>query len=199
MNRPNIRVLVVDDDEDDFFIAKELFSEIPVNNITVDWASTYDKGLQSYKNGEHDIYFVDYLLGARTGIDFLSDIKSLPLKNPVIMLTGKGDQKIDKQAMELGALDYLVKSDLDAENLERSTRHAFDRFKAAKQLAQSEAKYRDIFEKSRDMIFIADLEGTVIDCNDSMDRTLGYEREEIVGKKIYDLFDDEVTKLDENA
>ena len=194
MNRPLIKVLVVDDDEDDFFITKEIFEEIPVKNISIEWAPNFEKGLQSYVKGLHDIYFVDYLLGAQTGLDFLLATRQVHVKNPVIMITGNGDQQVDKMAMAYGASDYLVKSELDAENLERAMRYALGRFVSSKQLADSEAKYRNVFEKSKDMIFIADAKGTFVDCNSSSVNILGYEREELLGRKIYDLFEDDAEK-----
>ncbi len=194
MNRPLIRVLIVDDDEDDFFITKEIFDEMPVNNLVVEWAKNYQSGIDSYINEKHDIYFVDYLLGAKTGIDFLIAAKASGVKNPIIMITGKGDHNVDKRAMEYGAADYLVKSELEAEKLERTMRYAFDRFISNQKLAESESKYRSIFEKSRDMIFIADQSGKFLDTNDSSVRIIGYNKNELNGKFIYDFFDKEADK-----
>ncbi|MBL0341375.1 MAG: PAS domain S-box protein [Bacteroidetes bacterium] len=195
MNRPLVRVLIVDDDEDDFFITKELFEEIPVHNLSVEWAPTFQKGIESYKNEKHDIYFVDYLLGAKSGIDFLMEAKDSGIKSPIIMLTGKGDQQVDKQAMIHGAADYLIKGELDAEKLERTLRYVLERSIASRKLEESESKYRSIFEKSRDMIFIADASGKFMDTNESAHRIFGYSREELVGNYIYDLFENEKDKL----
>jgi len=189
MNRPILKVLVVDDDEDDFLITKEIFEEIPARNIKLDWAPTYQKGLESYFNAAHDVYFVDYILGAKNGIDFLMEGKKARIKNPVIMITGKGDQRVDKLAMEHGAADYLVKGELDAEKLERAVRYALDRFKASKQLADSEAKYRSVFENSKDMLFITDNTGQFLDSNNSCLKILNYTREELLGMKIQDLME----------
>ena len=194
MNSPLIRVLVVDDDEDDYFITKEIFDEMPAHNLSVEWASTFQSGLDSYVNEKHDIYFVDYLLGAKSGIDFLIAAKESGVKNPIIMITGKGDQKVDQAAMGFGAADYLVKSELEAQKLERTMRYVLDRFNSNQKLAESEAKYRNIFEKSRDMIFIADDSGKFLDTNDSSVRILGYTRAELTGKFIYDFFENENEK-----
>jgi PAS domain S-box-containing protein len=189
MDRALLKVLVVDDDEDDFIITKEIFEEIRARNIIVDWAPTYQKGLESYFKAAHDIYIVDYLLGAKTGIDFLMEGRDAKVKNPVIMITGKGDHQVDKLAMAKGAADYLVKGELDAEKLERTVRYALDRFQARKQLADSEAKYRNVFEKLKDMIFIADPSGMFLDSNNSCLKILGYTREELLSMKVQDLME----------
>jgi len=189
MNRPHLKVLVVDDDEDDYFITREIFEQFPAHNITVDWAPTFQKGLESYLNARHDLYFVDYLLGAKTGIDFLVEGRQAKLKNPVIIITGKGDHRVDKLAMAEGAADYLVKGELDSEKLERTTRYALDRFIAKQQLAESEAKYRSVFEKSKDMIFIIDKSGAFLDSNNTCYKILGYSRDELIGMNIQELFE----------
>src|SRR4030095_16313606 len=159
MNRRNIRILLIDDDEDDYFLTKELFEEMPGFNPHVDWTPDINIGIKSLQDKAHEVYFVDYLLGNETGIEFLRSAWKLGNTNPIIMLTGKGDRHIDKMAMELGASDYLVKSELDVEKLERTLRYAVDRYEARLKLEMSESKYRNIFERTRDMIFIADEKG----------------------------------------
>ncbi len=189
MNRPILKVMIVDDDEDDYFITKMIIEEIKLKNIAIDWAPTFQKGMESYLKGLHDIYFVDYLLGAKTGIDFLIESKMARVKNPVIMITGKGDQQVDKLAMAQGAADYLVKGELDAEKMERAMRYALDRFLAGKQLANSEAKYRSIFEKSKDLLFISDTQGNFLDTNNSSLKILGYTRDELIGMRVQNLLE----------
>ncbi len=185
-----LKVLVVDDDEDDYFLTKELFSEFLHDNIQVDWAPTYAKAIAGLKDPSYHIFLVDYLLGGHTGLDFLNAAKSSNLNKPIIMLTGKGDQRIDLMAMEHGAADYLVKNDLDAQKLERSIRYAFERYDHSKQLRESEEKFRRIFEQSRDLIYITDEAGNFLDANDSVERVLGYSHKELLSMNMMQLYED---------
>src|SRR5688572_28238207 len=194
MNKRPIRILLIDDDEDDYFLTRELFEELPGFEVEVDWTPEIEVGIKSLHENKHEAYFVDYLLGGQTGIDFLRSARQLGIKNPIIMLTGKGDHHIDKMAMEFGASDYLVKSELDVEKLERSLRYAIDRSEDRIQLEKSEAKYRSIFERSRDIIFIADHQGNIFDSNESVSRILEYKRHEIAGMNLLDLLDDQAAK-----
>src|SRR5207248_2540905 len=57
-----------------------------------------------------------------------------------------------------------------------------------KALKESEAKYRNVFESSRDMIFISDEKGRFIDFNDSARRIFGYSREELLNSSLSILF-----------
>jgi DNA-binding NtrC family response regulator len=112
--------------------------------------------LERISKREHDIYFVDYRLGAKTGLDLLKDAMALHCEEPIILLTGKGNLIVDQEAMAIGAFDYLVKSELNTEKIERSIRYALERAASVKALRANEQKYRTIFERSKDAEFITD-------------------------------------------
>src|SRR5687768_10276143 len=119
MDKTKIRLLLVDDDEDDFLLTKEYLDDIKDKEFDVSWASTFDKGVEEISTHKHDILIFDFLLGGRNGIDLLVKAKQLGCESPIILLTGRGDLKTDMEAMRLGAADYLVKSELDTEKLDR--------------------------------------------------------------------------------
>ena len=167
INQELIKVLLVDDDEDDFLLTKSLLFEIPNQKFSIDWASSFNSGLKEIEKKEHDIYLIDYRLGKKTGVDLLNQVVKLGHKKPIIMLTGKEDQKIDVDAMKSGAADYLIKDKIDSFILERSIRYAIEHSKGLEAVKKSETKYRNIFEKSRDIIYITNEEGKFIDFNDS--------------------------------
>jgi DNA-binding NtrC family response regulator len=98
-----IHILMIDDDEDDFFLVNELLQDISPGQYQLNWASTYAQGQEQISRKAHDIYLVDYRLGPYTGIDMLHYFQQIGYKAPVIMLTGKGDYTIDKEAMMAGA------------------------------------------------------------------------------------------------
>ncbi len=186
-----IRVLLVDDDEEDYILTRSLFKEISNNKYTIEWVSTFEAAESAISNKEHDIYLIDYRLGVNTGVDLLKKAIEIGCKEPIIMLTGKGDQKIDVEAMEAGAADYLVKDKIDAFILERSIRYAIDRAQALEAIVESEDKYRSIFEKSRDVIYITSKEGRFIDVNDSAVKLFGYTKSELLDLNVKSLYANE--------
>ena len=70
-NAPLIRVLLVEDDEDDFILARDMLSSIRTWRFEVDWKRSYDAGLQAALENRHDVCLVDYRLGAQNGIELL--------------------------------------------------------------------------------------------------------------------------------
>ena len=125
MKDNQLKVLVVDDDEEDIFLVKEMLKEgLPESDITLDYATTSDDAIALIKSGEHDIYLLDIHLGKEDGLSLL---KYLNTKNnfiPVIFLTAQGDQEKAVEAMKAGATDHLIKSSLSVVSLAHSIRSA---------------------------------------------------------------------------
>jgi len=127
MNRNSLKVLLIDDDEEDYLITLDVLREVELVRYEVCWAHSYDEGLRALLDGQHDVCLLDYRLGGRTGLDLLMEAQRRAATTPVIMLTGMGDQEVDLAAMTAGASDYMVKGRLDPQLLERSIRYAIDR------------------------------------------------------------------------
>ena len=135
-----IRVLLIEDDEDDYLLTQALLSETRGQTYDLEWAKNYAAGLSSALRNEHDVCLVDYRLGAHDGIELLRAIVEGGCTLPIILLTGQGEHEIDLQAMKAGASDYLVKRGLEAGLLERSIRYAVGRNRAAAQAADDQAR-----------------------------------------------------------
>jgi signal transduction histidine kinase len=119
-----VKVLLIDDDEDDAVLIRDWLVEIETVSFVVDWVETYQAALNAVEDGAHDVYLIDYRLGEHTGLEILRTIRKREDRAPAIMLTGVDNRHIDEEAMLIGAADYLVKNHLNADLLERSIRYA---------------------------------------------------------------------------
>lgn len=122
-----IRVLLIDDDEDDFLIIRNIMRHMSHTPFTFDWARNSKKGLQRIEQNEHDVYLVDYRLDDMTGLDLLSRFNLTKRTEPFIILTGAGDEQVEQKAMQMGVADYLVKGTFDAQLLSRVLRYSLQR------------------------------------------------------------------------
>jgi PAS domain S-box-containing protein len=189
-----VNILIVDDDEDDFFITSEYMKEIQEYAIKTDWAFRFNDAVQLMQQRAYDLYFVDYRLGAKTGLDFLKEAVRLGCEEPIVLLTGKGNKDVDIEAMQMGATDYLIKTELTADKLERCIRYSLERTEYLKALRANERKYRNIFELSKDAVFIAD-EGLVFqDVNQATSELFGYDKKQMLTLSVYDLIPEEPVK-----
>ncbi len=137
-----LRILLIDDDEDDYLITEDLLYDIGEQKYQLDWAASYLSATDAIARREHDIYLVDYRLGQETGLDVMRWAIANNIDTPFILLTGQGDHRVDMEAMEAGAADYLVKGQMDARLLERSIRYAIERHRGQKVQLQLEAELR---------------------------------------------------------
>ncbi len=128
--QPPLRVLLVDDDEDDWVLVRDALLDTAPGRYLLDWAATWEDGLVATARGEHDVYLIDYRLGERSGIELIREAVQTGRRAPLILLTGVGDQDVDQSAARVGAADYLVKWRLDGELLDRSIRYALERRRA---------------------------------------------------------------------
>ncbi|HEV7380083.1 MAG TPA: ATP-binding protein [Dyadobacter sp.] len=190
MNSKLITVLLVDDDEDDYFLTRAYFQDLTHWKFDITWCNTYKNALEHIRSNKYDLYLFDYLLGENTGIDLVQEACGMECEEPMILLTGKGDTKIAVEALRLGAADYLIKSELDSEKLERSIRYALERTSVLKALKHSERRYRRVFEESKDFLFISDLDGNILDFNTSACELTGYTVKELRGFNILDLVEE---------
>jgi two-component system, sporulation sensor kinase E len=186
-----VRILIIDDDEDDFFITSEYLKPIQEYQLQIDWCYKFNDAIEFLKSRSYDIYFVDYRLGARTGLDFLKEAVRLGCEEPIVLLTGKGNKDVDIEAMQMGATDYLIKTELTTDKLERCIRYSLERTAYLKALRANEKKYRSIFELSKDAVFIADEALHFIDMNRATSILLGFEKDELLSKSVYSLIPDE--------
>lgn len=122
----NVKVLMIDDDEDDFLLVRDLLADINPTCV-LEWASSYEAGQKLLLEDRHDLCLMDYKLGARDGIELLKFANEVAFSGPIILLTGMHQPEVDRQALYAGAADYLVKSTLSAEQLARSSRYALAR------------------------------------------------------------------------
>lgn len=182
------RILIVEDDEDDFLIIEACIRDIPEKEFLIDWCYQYDEALERIGQGRYDIYFLDYLLGEKTGLELLGDAVALGCEDPLVLLTGIGNRDVDIQAMTIGAVDYLVKSEINTEKLERCIRYALERSTYLKALKANERKFRNIFERSKDAVFLAGEDLVFRDANAATCQLFKFNKEELKELSLYKLF-----------
>ncbi|MGE3973695.1 MAG: sensor histidine kinase [Bdellovibrionales bacterium] len=133
MSENELRILLIDDDEDDFVNIRDLLREIKGVKYHLTWKSTYQTGLDELAQAKFDACLLDFRLGGHTGLELLQEAQRLGKSCPIIVLTGHGDFELDVQAMQMGAADYLVKGQITSLLLERAIRYSI---KHAQDLAQ---------------------------------------------------------------
>ncbi|MFP5213622.1 MAG: PAS domain S-box protein [Acidobacteriota bacterium] len=199
MENHRLRVLLIEDDEDDYILVRDMLAEIESPKIRLDWVARYDGGLRAICDSAYDAYLLDYQLGEGTGLDLLREAASSGCTAPIILLTGHGDYDVDMEAMKAGASDYLVKGQINPYLLERSIRYAIERKRAedelrkardelelrvverTAELIESEERYKVLVESSQDVIYTVSPEGVITSLNPAFETTTGWLARDWVG------------------
>ncbi len=166
MKKEHIRILYVDDDPDDFFLVKSLLKKIDEPVYLVEHAFSYEDALDKIKQ-RFDIFLVDYRLGKETGLELIKEIKAHQMHAAVILLTGMSTGNLDREALQLGASDYLVKGEFDAATLDRTLRYAHRDSQIKENLDLAGEKFRSIFERASDPFLLIDKESNILEANPS--------------------------------
>lgn len=120
----NRRILLIDDDRMQFPLTQAYFRNFRSDAFVLEWSGTYDDGLNRLLTGDYAACLLDYQLGKRDGLELIREAVGKGCRTPIIFLTADSSEKVDIQAMNAGALDYLVKGEISSRTLERSLRYA---------------------------------------------------------------------------
>jgi PAS domain S-box-containing protein len=178
-------VLLIDDNEDHIHLCRRSLDK---EGITADWACNRQSAIEKLSCGSHyDAILVDYNLPDATGIEVLSDIRSLGVDAPTIMVTGGGSESIAVEAMKAGAFDYLVKKpgyyDKLPSFIEASvTKYRIERLKA--EYGKEIARLAYVIENINESVVIADQSGKITYVNRALNEIYGYDRDELLGQDI---------------
>lgn len=132
-----VKVLLVEDDEDDYVITRKLLSRVEGASYELTWVKDYRSGLDALLGGGHDVCLLDNMLGEGTGMELLRIARERGCHTPVILLTGQGSRELDCEAARAGAADYMTKGQITSPLIERSIRYAIEHKRAEEELKQA--------------------------------------------------------------
>jgi PAS domain S-box-containing protein len=204
-----LRVLLVDDDEDEYILIKRLLHQRSYRwshnedvSFDVDWVSSFSEGVDAFERGGHDAYLVDYYLDRATGVDLLQEAAVRRISAPIIILTGHESYEADAAAARAGAADYLVKGQFNDQLLERALRYAIERKQSEEKLRkahQTTARLtEELFRETQRLqavlsslpvgVAISDAEGFIVSKNAILDTIWGEQAPFSPGASAFDAY-----------
>jgi len=132
------KILMIDDDRLQFRVTQANFTKFQGELYDLEWSSTYEDGLAKILAGGYEACLLDYQLGPKDGLQLIREALAAGCRTPIVFLTAESSPQVDIEAMNAGALDYLVKGEITPRSLERSLRYALklgETLEALRQLA----------------------------------------------------------------
>jgi putative two-component system response regulator len=123
-----VRVLVVDDNPEDVAIVRRLLTQYQRMDFQVLSAHSASQGLERLSNEGADLILLDYSMPGENGVSFLRRLELTVEHPPVILLTGRGDERVAVEAIRSGACDYLAKDAASPSSLGDALQRALEAF-----------------------------------------------------------------------
>ena len=192
MNDKSTKALLIEDNEDDALIVREILAGAKGARFDLTWADRLSVGLERLAEGGINVILLDLSLPDSQGLDTCTAIHAQAPDVPIVVLTGREDTGLAVQAVQAGAQDYLVKGQIDNNLLVRAMRYAIERQQLLVELEQktqellqaSETRFRTIIEKNADGIVIVDGNGLVCFVNPAAESLFGRQAEEFLGESL---------------
>jgi diguanylate cyclase (GGDEF)-like protein/PAS domain S-box-containing protein len=176
--KDSLKLLLVEDDEDDYTLTSAVLREISGVAIAITWVTTLEAALEALQTQSFDVCLSDFHLGKHTGLDLLNAKVIQGFTVPIIMLTGQSDHGTDLAAMGAGAADYLVKAEITPAMVERSIRYTLNHAKTLTALQEKEQQYALVAQAANDGIWDWNWHTQTIYFSPRWIAILGYELEE---------------------
>jgi len=180
MESTTARILLVDDEPSQFSYTTDLLERLRPR-YALEWSQNYESGLYRIMRGDVDAALVDYRLGARSGLELAREAMARECDVPLVILTAQGDESVDFQAMLIGVADYLDKTDLTPELLDRTLRYAMRHQESLRLLRRAENAQREhlarmafALDAARMGVWEIDIASGQVAWSDGMQRVTGY-------------------------
>jgi diguanylate cyclase (GGDEF)-like protein/PAS domain S-box-containing protein len=171
-------VLLIDAHPEDEQLIREELAELRSGPYQLEVVRTFDDGLARIRQGRIDVILIDLNLPDSLGITTFLRLQPKASPYPVIVLVGQADEDLGIEAVERGALDYLIKQQVVSNLLGKALRYATERTHTLLALRASETRYRELYENVVAGVFQTTPDGHFMAANPALVKLLGYSSED---------------------
>lgn len=184
-------ILVVEDDPGVNRLIGKTLGRAGYTTIT---ALTGAEALAEARNIQNGIVLLDYQLPDMDGKQVIAALDHAAIKLPIIMITGHGDERIAIEIMKLGVSDYVIKEPGFVDKLPKIILQTITAVAAEKELVRTQQalvqvtkNWQATFNAISDFVILMKPDHEIVEVNNAVMNALGKTREEIIGKKCYNL------------
>jgi diguanylate cyclase (GGDEF)-like protein/PAS domain S-box-containing protein len=196
----NATVLLIDANTDDERLFREEFALLRGRPFALEVAHSLAEGLALLKQRHYEVILLDLNLPDSLGLTTFLRLQPKAGLQPIIVLVGQADEDVGAEAVERGALDFLIKQQIVSTLLDKALRYATERTHTMLALKASESRYRELYENVVAGVFQTTPDGKFMAANPALVRLLGYASEDelldlSIGEDLYVHADDRTNWL----
>lgn len=174
MQREPLRILLIEHDDAFARTVVAMLGQYRESIGNVVTTSTLNEGLARLADSQFDIVILEFSLPDGAGLANIALLKAQSPRVPLLVVGDSNDETVAVEAMQVGAQDYLAKSEITPQWLLRSIRYSVERHQTDIALLDAEEKYRGIFDHLVEGIFQTTPEGRYLLANAALARIYGY-------------------------
>ena len=193
----HIRVLVIEDNEDDYIIVKEFLSSMP---FVLTWSPSASIARIQLAEAKFDLILLDHGLPDTNALSFLEELHEQYTPVPVIILTGHHDRALAISAIKKGATNYLLKDEI-FEHLLPAMQNALGlsgplstpapSIPLTKFVDTAEHVYHVLLETMNDGCLVVAPDGIITFVNEALGRFFGNDAHQLLGQNALTIFNEE--------
>lgn len=187
MNADRIQVLLIEDSLTDALFVQDELVYATDGQFAVTHVERLSHALERLQLQHFDVVLLDLSLPDSNGLETFNRFHNAAGNIPVVLLTNRIDESLALRALKTGAQDYLMKEKVISGVLPRVIRYAIERKHSKQVLRESEARLRDLFDGTSDLIQSTAADGRILFVNRAWREMLGYSEEEIIALNIFDV------------
>lgn len=194
------QILIVEDDRSFADLVQFQLSTIGFDLADVIAVASIEESIEVKTELEPDVILLDLNILDSNGVSTYDAINELFPEASVIVLSGMDDESVALEIVSKGGQDYLLKSDVNPQILDRSIKYGLLRRSLRLQLAQSEKRYKDVFNKSPvPMVQLSGDEYIITMANKATEELYKVSEEELIGRSIYSFNKNQENQFKEDS
>jgi len=178
-------ILIVDDQ---LSLLLSLQALLQINGYRVELAKSGSEAITKLQDADFQLLLLDLQMPGIDGLEVLEFVRQAKLDLETIVVSGETSFTSIKDAMRLGAYDFIRKP-YNPEELLATVSRGMEHYRQEREtlqtehsLGESEQLHRFIVNNSPDFIYMLDSQGVFTYVNDVVEELLGYKRYELLGR-----------------
>lgn len=188
-NQDILSVLIIENNPGDFVLLEDYLID-KFKTITIEHCKNYDDAVNclSIRKEEFSLILLDLNLPEISGLTLVKNILGISNHIPVIILTGYSDINIAKISLKMGAYDFLIKDEANAEVVQKSILYTLNRSSYVNQLEEAKLNYENLFNFSPQPMWLVDADTLkFLNANFAAVKKYGFTVEEFLNMSLFDI------------
>jgi diguanylate cyclase (GGDEF)-like protein/PAS domain S-box-containing protein len=182
------RILLIEGDPADAETMRSALAQANDRAFSVEWVPRLSEGVEQLNTGQVDAVLLDLFLPDCQGLETFAQLRRAAPDVPVLIVCDPGDESLAMQAVERGAQDYLLKTQLDSHSLRHALRNMVERKAAAEALFGERERAEVTLNSIGDGVLSTDLAGHVTYLNAAAESMTGWTRQDAAGRPLAEVF-----------